>query len=137
MTRDYISKDLKKLLNIVVSDVERQKVKPIYPDLFSLSSMVSNVVLCKRQNGEKYMCELCSINKRNKCYKEAEKKKKKIELRKNLMSLTKVELVEMKMSELWMIAGLLGLKFKIGSKITKAWMIKSILDKINYKKGGV
>jgi hypothetical protein len=131
-----VSEKLNKLLDLVVANIGRGEVAK-YPDMRSLEE---GVILHKIKCGKKikYSCYACKIKSRNKCWRRVQACEKKKEMKKLVNNgIDREMLQKMKMSELYMLASIVGVQFKFGSKASKGTIINCILKRIeNKKKGG-
>jgi hypothetical protein len=131
-----VNEKLNRLLDLVVANIGRGEVAK-YPDMRSLEERAAlNKIKCGKK--VKYSCYACQIKSRNKCWKRVQACEKKKELEKLLNNgIDKEKLQGMKMSELYMLASIVGVQFKFGSKASKGTIINCILKRIeNKKKGG-
>jgi hypothetical protein len=128
-----VSEKLNRLLDLVVDNVKKEKEVAEYPDMASLEAYVVRKVVCKKN----YQCALCKVQRRNKCWRQAQAHEKRLELRKMIVhkELDREKLIGMKMSELFVVASLLGLRYRFGAKITKNSLIANILKKLGDKGG--
>jgi predicted DNA binding protein len=126
---ETVSEKLNRLLDLVVDNIRKDKEVAEYPDIASLEAYVVRKVVCRKN----YQCSLCKVHRRNKCWRKAQAYERRIELRKMIINkeLDKEKLSSMKMSELFVVASLLGLRYRFGAKITKNSLVANILKKIN------
>jgi len=122
-----VSDKLNRLLDIIIDNVGRDKEVAEYPDMATLENFVVRRVVCRKN----YQCSLCKVKVRNKCWRKANAYEKELELRKLIIhkKLDRETLQNMKMSELYRVASMLGLRFKLGSRITKNVLIANIMKK--------